>query len=188
MFWAQVEVDQFVLYETPAFDIALASCAGPDQSAGSVHLDHVASRRLLLPGYVVTYSTWGVQLRAIVNGHTGQVWGVQQEAASARLLAKSASNFFVFFTNKTVEITAASIPLLCKVSPAFMKTVVTWLVMPLLRACAKVVFFPPVFIGAALSLSGLVAHATLQPLRCSSFAVHSRNRLAFFPHTDILQP
>ena len=153
-----------------------------------MRLEHVASRRLLLPGYVITYSTCGAQLRAIVNGYTGQVWGMQQEAASARLLAKAVSNIFVFVKNKTVEFTAASIPILCKVSPAFMKTVVTWLITPLLRVCAKVVFFPPVFIAAALSLSGLIAHATLQPLRCTKTA-EIRGLIALhFLLTAALQP
>jgi hypothetical protein len=161
-----------VLYESPALDIALASAsaesASGDGQPQDMRFDGVTSRRLLLPGYVVTYSTFGIELRAIVNGYTGEVWGWQQETASARLLANAASAFFSGVTNKWVEACAAVFTVLCKASPALAKTVVTLLLQPIFRVATKIVFFPPVFVTAVLSLSGLFAHATLAPFRCST--------------------
>ncbi len=165
---SQVCVEPFMLYEGPALNIAAASVTAQLQSGGSgcCRLPDVSSRRLLLPGYVVTYSTFGVELRAIVNGYSGEVWGLQQETASARLLASTTASFFAGVTNKWFDASVAVFTALCKLSPAVAKSIVTLLLQPLFRFAAKIVFFPPFLVIAALSLSGLFAHATLAPFRC----------------------
>jgi hypothetical protein len=147
-------------YESTAWRVAAAAFAGEQEaSAGgslqAARFDAVSSRRLLLPGYIVTYSTFGVQLRAVVNGHNGEVWGVQQEAAPARMLARALSAF------KSMPAVPAGAEVLL-FHPDVRRALLA-LLLPLLRVAAKLLFVPPIFLGTVLSLGGVFAHATLAP-------------------------
>lgn len=147
-------------YESTAWRVAAAAFAGEQEASAGASLqaarfDAVSSRRLLLPGYIVTYSTFGVQLRAVVNGHNGEVWGVQQEAATARMLARALSAF------KSMPAVPAGAEVLL-FHPDVRRALLA-LLLPLLRVAAKLLFFPPIFLGTVLSLGGVFAHATLAP-------------------------
>jgi hypothetical protein len=50
-------------------------------------------------------------------------------------------------------------------APAGAELLLFPLLLPVLRVAAKVLFFPPIFVGTVLSLGGLFAHTTLAPYR-----------------------
>jgi hypothetical protein len=158
-----VHVEPFVLYESTAWNIALSAYAAETFGAEShdARVESVTSRRLLLPAYVCVYSTFGVELRAIVNGYTGQVWGVQQEAATARVLARTLSNIQSFFGTHGSGL-SADVAQVLRFQPQIARAALA-LLLPFMRGAVKILFFPPILAGTLLSLGGLIAHATFAP-------------------------
>jgi hypothetical protein len=169
----QVDVEPFALYDSTAWKIARAAYTA--ETSGDVRFNDVTSRRLLLPAYVITYSTFGIELRAVVSGWTGAVWGAQQEvtprsfasprhfvtshthwsqAATARLLARILSSIQAGFVQDSVAAVLRN--------PHAARAAMV-LLLPLMRGAAKLLFFPPIFVATVLSLGGLFAHATFAP-------------------------
>jgi len=139
-----VELDPFALFEGPAW--ALARGAWPGGAAPPTRPAGAASRRVLLPGYVVEYSVAGVRLLAYVHGGTGGVYGLAQEAASARAFAAVARAAGVA-ADVAASLLARDVRLL----------------FALAAAAARVLLAPAFLVGLLLASAGVLGHAALAP-------------------------
>jgi hypothetical protein len=102
----QVDVEPFALYDSTAWKIARAAYTA--EMPGDVRFNDVTSRRLLLPAYVITYSTFGIELRAVVSGWTGAVWGAQQEVTPRSFASPRHFSYTLTFTDHRRQLRACS--------------------------------------------------------------------------------
>jgi DnaJ-domain-containing protein 1 len=139
-----VELDPFSLYEGPAW--ALARGAWPGGGAPPRRPAGAASRRVLLPGFVVQYAVGGVRLVAYVHGGTGGVYGLAEEAASARAYGA------------VVRAAGAVSDLLASLVARDVR-----LLYALVAAAARLLLAPAFLVGLLLASAGVLGHAALAP-------------------------
>jgi len=140
-----VELDPFSLFEGAAW--ALARGAWPGGAAPPRRPAGAASRRVLLPGFIIHYSVLGVRLVAYVNGGPGGgVYGLAEEAASARAFAAAGR-----FAGAAADLLASVVSRDARLLAAA------------LAAAARLLLAPAFLVGLLLASAGVLGHAALAP-------------------------
>ena len=146
--------EPYALFEKGAWALAQAAAGAP---AGARYAD-IASRRVLLPAYLVTYRVLGfITLKAYINGYSGTVWGEAQETPGARLYALYAARAQSYTAEtgfQSLGKLGAVLRLLARDTPQLAQ------VLGLLATLAmRVLLSPPVLV----SLGAFVGHTLLSP-------------------------
>jgi hypothetical protein len=165
----EAAVEAFATYETTAWALARAAHLGSQPAAADASAARapprwadIESARLLLPVHVLTYTHLWTEFRVVVNAVTGAAFGLAQRpalGALAGLLARARDGAGGAGVRSAAELGRAVARNPSLAAPLY--GAVEALLRGLGRPALKLLFWPPLLAGAALSLAAYaVANAT----------------------------
>ena len=161
----EAAVEAFATYETTAWALARAAHLGSLPAADAApppRWADIESARLLLPVHVLTYTHLWTEFRVVVNAVTGAAFGLAQRpalGALAGLLSLARDGAGGAGVRSAAELGRAVARNPSLAAPLY--GAVEALLRGLGRPALKLLFWPPLLVGAALSLAAYaVANAT----------------------------
>lgn len=145
----------------PRATAVAAAAAAAGVRLRSSTFSSVRSRRVLLPAFVVTYRSFGEDFRVVINGVTGEAYGVAEEfviPALQSLLRAAAGG--------ARSAGPALLDLLhrFRLNPQLTTALVTFLANAL-RPALKILMWPPFLVGSFFAFSGYLLSTHLGPVR-----------------------
>jgi hypothetical protein len=156
-----VDVEPFAVYESTAWQVAREAHIYHERDLHSdllfdkFYFDEVESRRVMVPAHIVEYKYLFETFRVYVNGATGDAFGIQQQPVFGGM-----PKTMQFIDKDRLVHLLERLPLNREMLTALANLLVLGM-----RPLAKILFWPPFFVGALLTVGGYVAARSTASIR-----------------------